>query len=123
MSRLKFRVWDDDSKKYLENPAIAMHFDLEGNLKVPKQFEGRLFIEQCANTEDENNKLIFGGDLVRDEDCKEYLVDFRYGAWCLIHEPTCGSEREGECKWDYIHDFNKIYDIEIIGTTHDEVKK
>ncbi|MNQ56106.1 YopX protein [compost metagenome] len=61
---------------------------------------------------------IFKGDILQCENDKIYLVDFRKGSWVIVHAPTCGREREGECKTDYLHDALKALELEVIGNEY-----
>jgi len=56
-------------------------------------------------------------DIVEDKNGKVYLVQIRNNRLAIIHEPTCGSEREGECKFDYIDNFTINHlQLEKVGT-------
>jgi uncharacterized phage protein (TIGR01671 family) len=125
--RYLFRAWNKAHKKMFK----VYQIDFKHSLLYCELEEGTThtfgmcFCELMQYTErkDKNGKLIFGGDLIEDYHGDNYLVDFRYGAWCLIHSPVCGEEREGKCKWDYLHGFiNLEVECEIIGNIHEDKK-
>jgi hypothetical protein len=114
MREIKFRAWDKENKVYIvpteKNGGNVLNawIDSESDVSIIEQFTG---------LHDRNGKEIYEND----EESRG-LIDFRDGAWKLIHNPECRSEIEGECRWDYLYDF-KSEDLEVIGTIHDEVKK
>ena len=99
-----------DLKYFLENDEATMPNAFQYVLKNIRQFTGFLIGE----------KEIYIGHILQDEH-KKYLVDFRNGSFVVVHEPSCGTEREGECKTDYLFDFLKLNkdNIEIIGNIDD----
>lgn len=57
-------------------------------------------------------------DILEDKNGKKYLIGFRDEKFVAVHPPTCGSEREGECKFDYLEDMinSQIwFDLQKIG--------
>lgn len=57
-------------------------------------------------------------DVLEDVNGKRYLIGWRNNKIAIIHPPTCGSEREGECKFDYLVDLINSqfdYDLQKIG--------
>lgn len=76
------------------------------------------YIRQYSSYKDIWDKEIYKGDILQCENDKIYLVDFRNGSWVIVHSPTCGSEREGECKTDYLYDALKILGLEVIGNEY-----
>jgi hypothetical protein len=41
-------------------------------------------------------------DVLEDVNGRRYLIGWRNNKIAIIHQPSCGSEREGECKFDYL---------------------
>ncbi len=99
-----------DLKYFLENDNDKMPAGMQYVLKNIRQFTGFLIEE----------KEIYVGYILQDE-YRNYLVDFRNGSFVVVHEPSCGTEREGDCKTDYLFDFLKLKkdNIEIIGNIDD----
>jgi hypothetical protein len=57
-------------------------------------------------------------DILEDKNGKRYLIGWRNEKFVAVHPPTCGSEREGECKYDYLEDMinSRIwFDLQKIG--------
>ena len=57
-------------------------------------------------------------DILEDKYGKRYLISLRNAKIVIVHPPKCGSEREGECKFDYLSDVinSQIdYDLQKIG--------
>jgi len=93
----------EDTQFYLnDNPRYA---------KIGKaiQFTGKL---------DKNKEELFIDDFIEDESGNIFLIGWRDSSIAAIHPPTCGSEREGECKWDYLHDLMLLTSVEKIGDIH-----
>jgi hypothetical protein len=76
-----------------------------------------LSAKKSYSGEEERDLLIFDKDTIEDVNGMRFMVDFRNGSWVLVHSPTCRSEAEGECKWDYLFDY--CFELKIISTIHD----
>ena len=50
-------------------------------------------------------------DIVEDKYGMRYVIGIRNNIFVAVHPPTCGSEREGECRFDYLSDLTELEKI------------
>ena len=115
--RLKFRAWDKENKEMTDSMSITIHNGqiYRSKLNVTENY----IIMQCTGLKDKNGKLIYEGDIIEDDHGNNYLVDFRNRSFVAVHSPKTRSEMEGECKWDYLYDFEVHTRPEIIGKIYE----
>lgn len=125
--RFKFRAWDINSKKYLEDFYIMA---TDGKIIYSSaENEDEVIIEQCTGLKDKNGKLIFEGDIVEVTNLtKTYSLKTP-----VIWEKDIGAfmvwgDKE-KLFGNYIgalleEDENGIvpYTVEVIGNIHDNVE-
>ncbi len=114
MREIKFRAWDKETKQMILMPldtlfGLARFFGFIPINSVLMQYTGRKIKGVEA----------YEWDIIENQYGKTYLIDFRYGSWVAVHEPLCRAEMEGECKWDYLYDFIKTYDVEVVGNVYE----
>tara|TARA_R110002074_G_C12025647_1_gene616962 strand:- start:53 stop:490 length:438 start_codon:yes stop_codon:yes gene_type:complete len=119
--RFKFRAWNKHHKEMYD----VYHIDLNFGLIFCESAEGIThtfgFIDcdllQCTGLKDRNGILIFEGDIV-DLHGDKLAVMFWYNRFLMVHEPSCGAEREGECITDEFQSSYSQNNVEIIGNIH-----
>lgn len=64
--RFKFRVWDNEQKRYTSVNPVFMCIDRHTReISMPDNSDGQYVIEQCTGRKDKNGRLIFEGDVVK----------------------------------------------------------
>lgn len=64
--RFKFRVWDNERKRYTSVNPVFMCIDRHTReIAMPDNGDGQYVIEQCTGLRDMNGKLIYEGDILQ----------------------------------------------------------
>ncbi len=114
MRTIKFRVWDDLSKKYVQdNSLYVLGVLVNGVLTFSADDDGELLshhkIEQSTGLYDIYGNEIWEGDIAS-EDCNEYVVkwDEEDGMWTLSDDNITLHFNNVSSKW-----------FEVIGNIHE----
>lgn len=113
-NRFKFRTWDNAYKKYRNG--LAIHDN-----QVCTYDDNTCVLEQCTGLRDKNGKLIYEGDLIKDDD-RVYKVIFSYedvaSCGCCVPSFTgCGFVMEDNR--GYRGDLKSSKQLKVIGNVHE----
>lgn len=124
----KYRIWDEKTKKYDNNPYRDYCLLPDGDLLIldntfyesgpvfrPIKDDSRYVMEWCSGQEDKNGKLIYEGDYVRVKYGDQYLsYVVRYDAQLsgLYYD---GGDQESSESFDVFYYEEK----EVVGNIHD----
>ncbi len=111
-NRFKFRVWDNNFKKYRNGLAIQ-------NSHVCTYDDNSCILEQCTGLTDKNGKLIYEGDIF-----KATVINSFPGDKCL-NQTIIGkvSYYTKECAFVFsAYKPINLFEIEIIGNIHEDAE-
>ena len=118
-NRFKFRVWDNNKRKYLDNGYIHRI----GYLVMPMmkndyslaEAEGDFVIEQCTGLKDRNGKLIYEGDILKISSNTDREV-ISPVVWYDEETGFCVKYKEELFRFNT---YRKYHKLEIIGNIHE----
>ena len=119
--RFKFRVWDNEQKRYTSVKPIVLCNDwFIREIAMQDNDDGQYVIEQCTGLRDKNGLLIYEGDKIRFEDANaEGVIVFCKGAFCFKWKvATVLLHHVAEDVTGRIDN----HDVVIIGNIHEEEK-
>lgn len=113
--RLKFRVWDKTTKRY-----FYLELKFGDNGYHPEFIQDPVF-EQCTGLRDENDNLIYEGDIIKCEIDIERELSVVWDDGCFgVYVPT----HDDFVKFYTLGNFTKheweVKNIEIIGNIHEQ---
>lgn len=80
--RFKFRCWDNINGKWMDCIQLDIDTGYITGFYNPEQAQKRRYIlMQCTGLKDKNGKLIYEGDIVKDDKDLLYLVEFHEHAY------------------------------------------
>lgn len=122
--RFKFRVWDNEQKRYTSVKPIVLCVEVNTRkMTMQDNGDGQYVIEQCTGLRDKNGKLIYEGDVCSLYGMK-YEIRWKDGGLGFREYPPC-ADRDGFIFSQTVPFTNRLYlredlkEIEVVGTIHD----
>lgn len=128
--RLKFRIWDNKEKRYVEEyldreimlsidgTLNAIAYDFLGNRSIEDINKNNRFeVEFCTGLKDEKDKLIYEGDIFKAEVINSFDGD--ENLYKIIYGQVSWFDIEG-CFAFARYQPSDLFEIEIIGNIHEE---
>lgn len=116
MNRFKFRVWDEENKKFLETERCFIdgngNFTYKDSQGIANYWTSDFIIEHSTGLTDKNGKEIFEGDMLIYEGDISGEVCYDYNRACFCMKWDDGENTLFQKYWDY-------NDIEITGNIHE----
>lgn len=73
--RFKFRVWDNERKRYTSVNPVFMCIDRHTReIAMPDNGDGQYVVEQCIGLRDKNGRLIYEGDILQYTDANGFKI-------------------------------------------------
>lgn len=73
--RFKFRVWDNERKRYTSVNPVFMCIDRHTReIAMPDDRDGQYVIEQCTGLRDKNGRFIYEGDVLQYTDTNGFKI-------------------------------------------------
>lgn len=115
MRQIKFRVWSESRKKWLNECMFDMEvkgaYDFSSDSSMRYNYKTDVIIEQFTGLQDKKGNDIYEGDLVKKDDDKFVrcgVVSFIHGCWMV-------ASKSGE---QYFNLHWHLSQVEVVGNIH-----